>query len=55
VIVVDAFAVAPILTGESKATPRREHLKCCAQAKVGGASFLHKGEDFSQTDIESAA
>ena len=26
-----------------------------AQAKVGGASLLYKGEDFSKTDIESAS
>ena len=38
--------------------PARLNLGDCfiyAQAKVGGASLLYKGEDFSKTDIESAS
>jgi uncharacterized protein with PIN domain len=37
---------------------RRGSLGDCfiyAQAKVGGASLLYKGDDFSKTDIEGAS
>ncbi len=38
--------------------PARLNLGDCfiyAQAKLGGGSLLYKGDDFSKTDIESAA
>lgn len=44
--------------GKGRGHPARLNLGDCfiyAQTKVGGASLLYKGEDFSKTDIESAA
>jgi ribonuclease VapC len=44
--------------GKGRGHPARLNLGDCfiyAQAKVGGASLLYKGEDFSKTDIESAS
>ena len=44
--------------GKGSGHPARLNLGDCfiyAQAKVGGASLLYKGDDFSKTDIESAA
>jgi ribonuclease VapC len=43
--------------GKGRGHPARLNLGDCfiyAQAKVGGASLLYKGDDFSNTDIESA-
>ena len=44
--------------GKGNQHPAQLNLGDCfayAQAKVGGASLLYKGEDFSKTDIESAS
>jgi ribonuclease VapC len=44
--------------GKGRGHPARLNLGDCfiyAQAKAGGASLLYKGDDFSKTDIESAA
>jgi ribonuclease VapC len=44
--------------GKGSRHPARLNLGDCfiyAQAKAGGASLLYKGDDFSKTDIESAA
>jgi ribonuclease VapC len=44
--------------GKGRGHPARLNLGDCfiyAQAKVGGASLLYEGEDFSKTDIESAS
>lgn len=44
--------------GKGRGHPARLNLGDCfiyAQAKVCGASLLYKGDDFSKTDIESAA
>jgi ribonuclease VapC len=44
--------------GKGRGHPARLNLGDCfiyAQAKAAGASLLYKGEDFSKTDIESAA
>jgi ribonuclease VapC len=44
--------------GKGRGHAARLNLGDCfvyAQAKVGGASLLYKGEDFSKTDIESAS
>ena len=44
--------------GKGRGHPARLNLGDCfiyAQAKVGGASLLYKGDDFSKTDIESAS
>ena len=44
--------------GKGRGHPARLNLGDCfiyAQAKVGGASLLYEGEDFSETDIESAS
>ena len=49
----------PLLaTAREEDMPARLNLGDCfiyAQAKVGGASLLYKGEDFSRTDIERAS
>jgi ribonuclease VapC len=52
-IALEAFA----RYGKGRGHPARLNLGDCfiyAQAKVGGASLLCKGDDFSKTDIESA-
>jgi ribonuclease VapC len=44
--------------GRGRGRPAGLNLGDCfiyAQAKVGGASLLYKGSDFSETDIESAS
>lgn len=44
--------------GKGRGHPAQLNLGECfiyAQAKVGGASLLYKGDDFSQTDIERAS
>ena len=44
--------------GKGRGHPAQLNLGDCfiyAQAKVGRASLLYKGEDFSKTDIESAS
>ena len=44
--------------GKGRGHPARLNLGDCfiyAQARVTGASLLYKGEDFSNTDIESAS
>jgi ribonuclease VapC len=44
--------------GKGRGHPARLNLGDCfiyAQAKVGGASLLYKGDDFSTTDIEGAS
>ena len=44
--------------GKGSGHPARLNLGDCfiyAQAKIGGASLLYKGDDFSKTDTESAA
>lgn len=44
--------------GKGRGHPARLNLGDCfmyAQAKVVGASLLYKGDDFSKTDIDSAA
>ena len=53
-VALEAFA----RYGKGSGHPARLNLGDCfiyAQAKAGGASLLYKGEDFSKTDIESAA
>ena len=53
-VALEAFA----RYGKGRGHPARLNLGDCfiyAQAKVGGASLLYKGDDFSKTDIESAA
>ena len=53
-VALEAFA----RYGKGRGHPARLNLGDCfayAQAKVGGASLLYKGEDFSKTDIESAS
>ena len=53
-VALEAFA----RYGKGRGHRARLNLGDCfiyAQAKVGGASFLYKGEDFSKTDIESAS
>jgi ribonuclease VapC len=53
-VALEAFA----RYGKGTGHPARLNLGDCfiyAQAKVGGASLLYKGQDFSKTDIESAA
>ena len=44
--------------GKGRGHPARLNLGDCfiyAQAKLGGASLLYKGGDFSKTDVESAS
>jgi ribonuclease VapC len=44
--------------GKGRGHPARLNLGDCfiyAQAKAGGASLLYNGQDFSETDIESAS
>ena len=53
-VALEAFA----RYGKGRGHPARLNLGDCfiyAQAKVGGASLLCKGQDFSKTDIEGAA
>ncbi len=53
-VALEAFA----RYGKGRGHPARLNLGDCfiyAQAKAGGASLLYKGNDFSKTDIESAA
>jgi ribonuclease VapC len=53
-VALEAFA----RYGKGRGHPARLNLADCfiyAQAKVGGASLLCKGEGFSMTDIESAS
>jgi ribonuclease VapC len=53
-VALEAFA----RFGKGRGHPARLNLGDCflyAQAKVGGALLLYKGEDFSKTDIESAS
>ena len=53
-VALEAFA----RYGKGRGHRARLNLGDCfiyAQAKVGGASLLYKGEDFSKTDIESAS
>ena len=53
-VALEAFA----RYGKGRGHPARLNLGDCfiyAQAKVAGASLLYKGDDFSKTDIESAA
>ena len=53
-IALEAFA----RYGKGRGHPARLTLGDCfiyAQAKVGGASLLYKGNDFSNTDITSAS
>jgi ribonuclease VapC len=53
-VALEAFA----RYGKGRGHPARLNLGDCfiyAQAKVGGASLLYKGQDFSKTDIESAS
>jgi ribonuclease VapC len=53
-VALEAFA----RYGKGRGHPARLNLGDCfiyAQAKAGGASLLYKGQDFSKTDIESAA
>ena len=52
-VALEAFA----RYGKGRGHPARLNLGDCfiyAQAKIGGASLLYKGDDFSMTDIESA-
>jgi ribonuclease VapC len=52
-VALEAFA----RYGKGRGHPARLNLGACfiyAQAKVGGASLLYKGNDFSRTDIASA-
>jgi ribonuclease VapC len=52
-VALEAFA----RYGKGRGHPARLNLGDCfvyAQAKLGGASLLYKGGDFSKTDIESA-
>jgi ribonuclease VapC len=53
-VALEAFA----RYGKGKGHPARLNLGDCfiyAQAKIAGASLLYKGDDFSNTDIESAS
>jgi ribonuclease VapC len=53
-VALEAFA----RYGKGRGHPARLNLGDCfiyAQAKLGGASLLYKGKDFSTTDIESAS
>jgi ribonuclease VapC len=53
-VALEAFA----RYGKGRGHPAQLNLGDCfiyAQAKAGGASLLYKGDDFSKTDIESAA
>ncbi|HSU98976.1 MAG TPA: type II toxin-antitoxin system VapC family toxin [Roseiarcus sp.] len=53
-VALEAFA----RYGKGRGHPARLNLGDCfiyAQAKVGGGSLLYKGDDFSKTDIDSAA
>jgi ribonuclease VapC len=53
-VALEAFA----RYGKGRGHPARLNLGDCfiyAQAKIGGASLLYKGDDFSRTDIESAS
>ncbi len=53
-VALEAFA----RYGKGSGHPARLNLGDCfiyARAKAGGASLLYKGQDFSKTDIESAA
>jgi ribonuclease VapC len=53
-VALEAFA----RYGKGRGHPARLNLGDCfvyAQAKLGAASLLYKGEDFSKTDIESAS
>ena len=53
-VALEAFA----RYGKGRGHRARLNLGDCfiyAQAKAGGASLLYKGDDFSKTDIESAA
>ncbi len=53
-VALEAFA----RYGKGSGHPARLNLGDCfiyAQAKAGGVSLLYKGDDFSKTDIESAA
>jgi ribonuclease VapC len=53
-VALEAFA----RYGKGRGHPARLNLGDCfiyAQTKVGGASLLYKGEDFSKTDLESAS
>ena len=53
-VALEAFA----RYGKGRGHRARLNLGDCfiyAQVKVGGASLLYKGEDFSKTDIESAS
>jgi ribonuclease VapC len=53
-VALEAFA----RYGKGRGHRARLNLGDCfiyAEAKVGGASLLYKGEDFSKTDIESAS
>ena len=53
-VALEAFA----RYGKGRGHPARLNLGDCfiyAQANVGGGSLLYKGDDFSKTDIDSAA
>jgi ribonuclease VapC len=53
-VALEAFA----RYGKGRGHPAQLNLGDCfayAQAKLSGASLLYKGDDFSKTDIESAA
>jgi ribonuclease VapC len=53
-VALEAFA----RYGKGRGHPARLNLGDCfiyAQAKLGGASLLYKGDDFSKTDITSAS
>ena len=53
-VALEAFA----RYGKGRGHPARLNLGDCfayAQAKAAGASLLYKGDDFSETDIESAS
>ena len=53
-VALEAFA----RYGKGRGHPAQLNLDDCfayAQAKLSGASLLYKGDDFSKTDIESAA
>ena len=53
-VALEAFA----RYGKGRGHPARLNLGDCfiyAQAKLGGASLLYKGGDFSKTDVESAS
>jgi ribonuclease VapC len=53
-VALEAFA----RYGKGRGHPARLNLADCfiyAQAKAGGASLLYKGQDFSNTDIDSAS